>query len=93
MARTHGNDLRAKLPEHGRSDLVGGAVGAIHDNFQPAQAQVVRKTGLAEFNIATLGIFLAQCFADCIRIVDGHGLFQPVLDFTLNRIGQFLAIR
>ncbi len=53
---------------------------------------MIREAGLAELDITTLGVFLAQGFPQGIRVINGHRPVQPVLDFMLDGIRQFLAV-
>ena len=47
-----GQHLGAQLVKHARCDLVGRAMGAVQGNAHAAQVQLIRKSALAEFDIA-----------------------------------------
>ena len=48
--------LGAELPQHGRRNLVGGAMRAVDDDPQPIQPQPFREALLHELDIAAAGI-------------------------------------
>src|SRR5512146_2572035 len=48
---TQRNDLGAQLPQNGRRDLVGGAVGAIDHDFEAIEPQAAREASLDEFDV------------------------------------------
>ncbi len=62
-AATDGDHLGSQLAEHGRSDVIGGAMTAIHHHLQPFQAQVAREGALAELDVAAGRIVDALCLA------------------------------
>ena len=48
----HFNDFRAQLPEHAGSGVVGGAIGAVHNNFQTLEVTARWQGAFAELDIA-----------------------------------------
>ena len=58
------DDLCPKLPQRLGRDVVSGAVGAIDDDLEPVEAQMFRKGGLGELDVAPAGIVDAPGAAD-----------------------------
>jgi len=87
-----GNDFRAQFMEHVRGDMVGGAVGAIDDDLQATQVQLVREGALAKFDVTALGVVEALGAAQLVRRHAGHGRIERRLDFQLHAVGQLGAL-
>src|SRR5471030_2088098 len=83
-----GDDFGAQFMEHVRRDIVGGAVGAVDDDFQAAQVQLVRESALAKFDVAALGVVEALGAAQLFGRHAQHRLIQAGFDFQLDRVRQ-----
>ena len=53
---TDRDHLRTQFPQRGGRDLIGGAIGAIDDDLQPVQPQVIGKGRFGEMDIAAARI-------------------------------------
>src|SRR5258706_348873 len=62
----------AQFVKYRRSDMIGGAVGAIDHDAQSAQVEIVREGTLAEFDVAAVGIVDASDLAEILRCPCGH---------------------
>ena len=62
------DDLGAKFPKRFRRHLVGGAVGAIDDDAEAGEAQVLRQRALGEFDVAFLRAFNPRGAADAVGV-------------------------
>src|SRR5262249_19040261 len=67
--------LRAQLVEHGRRDVVGRAVRAIHDDLEPFQIELVRERALAELDVASGSVGDAERLAELGR---GHAFHRAL---------------
>ncbi len=88
------DDLGAQLPQRLGRHLVAGAVGAIDDDAQTVEAQVLRQRALGELDIALLRALNARGAADAFgrgEQVGGVGVDQ-LLDAPLGVVGQLVAV-
>ncbi len=74
--------LGAQFPEHGRRDLVGGAMRAIDDDAQPVEPQPFRKALLDELDVAAGRVVEPLGAAElrregAVRRPLAEGLFDP----------------
>src|SRR6185369_7663153 len=85
--------LGAKLPEHGRGNLVGGAIRTIDDNPQPVEPEPFREALLDEFDIAAAGILEPLGATELARRSAAEPLAaERLLDFYLEIVGQLVAV-
>ncbi len=88
------DDLGAQLPQRFGRHLVAGAVGAIDDDAQAVEAQVLRQGALGELDIALLRAFDARGAADAVgggQQAGGVGVDQ-ILDLPLHLVGELVAV-
>ncbi len=83
----------AEFVEHGRCDVIGGAVRAVDDDLQTLEVEFVRKRPLAEFDVAAGGIVQPAHLAEPLRVHAVPGLVQFGFDPGLDRIRQLGAAR
>ena len=89
----NGDHVRAQLAEHVRRDLVGRAVGAIHHDLKPFQADTTRKSAFAKFHIAASGVVVTLDLAERARLDRAHRFVHGVFDGRLDRVGELATVR
>ena len=67
------DDFGAEFPQHFGRDAIGGAVGAVDDDAQTVQAQMLRERALGEFDVARLGV------VDALGAAEFGRLGEPLL--------------
>ena len=89
-----GEDIGAQFPQRGRRDLVGGAIGAIDDDAQPFEAQLLREGALGEFDVARLRVIDAARAADLGRRGEavGEAVRHQLFDLGFALVGELLAV-
>src|SRR5690606_863561 len=85
-----GDNLGPQLAEHAGSYVVGGAVGAVHDDLQAVKAEAPGHGALAKFNVASGGILNPTRLAQALG--GDHGYFQVILDLLFYVVGQLGAV-
>ena len=75
-----------KLAEHAGGDFIGGAMGAIDDQFQSSEIGAAWHTALAELDITTCSVVDARHLTELSRLDDSHRLIQQFLDHRLDFI-------
>ncbi|CNT63955.1 Uncharacterised protein [Salmonella enterica subsp. enterica serovar Bovismorbificans] len=87
-----GDNGRAQLAQHIRRDMVGSAVGAIHNHFQAIEAQFVREGAFTELNIASGGIDDAARFPQLGGVYAGDLFFHFGFDGFFHIVRQFRTV-
>ena len=70
------NDFGAQLPQGVGRDLIGRAIGAIDDDLEPVEAQVLGEGRLGEVDIAAAGVVDPLGAADQSRRLASFGSFS-----------------
>ena len=86
-----GDNFRTKLVEHRRRNVIRGAIGAVDDDLQAFEIELVGERALAEFDVAARGIVDAPGLAQLRRAHAGDGAIHLLFDRVLDRVGKFGA--
>jgi hypothetical protein len=86
------DDLGAQLPDRGRSDLVGRAVGAVDHHLERVEADVVRQRLLDRVDVATARVLDPSRAADVAILRERDVAFHQPLDRFLVSVAELEAI-
>ncbi len=84
--------FRTQLAEHIRRNVVSRTVGTVHHNFEVCQAQLIRESAFAEFNVAACGIDNTVCFTQLSGVNTGDLFFHFRFNRLFHVIRQFGAV-
>ena len=88
----NGDDFGPQLVKNGRGDLVGRAVGGVHHDLQPAQAQIRAESAFAELDVAARRVVQPARAAQRGRFHPLRGFLQRRFHLLLPFVGQLGAI-
>jgi hypothetical protein len=82
--------LGAQLVQHVRCDMVGGTVGAVDDDAQTAQIEVIGKSAFAELDVACRRVLDTPRASELAGLDGLDRLVETRLDGFLDTVRQLL---
>ena len=87
-----GNHLRAEFVKNGGGDMIGGAVGAVGQDFHSAQVQALGKGAACKFNVAPRRVVQPPGAPRLAGEGEGAVLREDGFYFGLHFVGEFFAV-